>query len=571
LPQRFLSFRYPLQWTGQARLFSGLVLFTYVLSHNLNHAAGLISLQTAEEARLFFLGFWRFPPVAALFFTSALVHILLAFRSLYRRYSLRMPLWEALQLTLGLATPPLLAIHFTGTAIANGFFGVDDTYAYVVLALWVFTPAYGWQQAALVIVTWIHGCIGLHYWLRLKPWFPRWRLFFFAVFLLVPVLALLGFLAMGREVMHLAEMPRWTELALKHAQVVDSATARHLVLLTKRSVMIYFAAIAGVLALRQLRKARTRKHAIHIRYADGKAVDVQPGTSLLEASRMGNIPHASVCGGRGRCSTCRVRILAGADKLPTPSEQELRVLARIGAAPGTRLACQTRPTAAVTIMPLLPASAGPRHALAASGLTHGKEQEIAVLFADLRNFTQFAEQHLPYDVVFLLNRYFRAMGEAVTAAGGTVDKFIGDGVMALFGIAQAPDIACRQAVEAARRMAENLAALNAVFAQEIKTPLKIGIGIHAGPAIVGEMGYGQTLALTAIGDTVNTASRLESATKALQCELLISETAARLAGLYAPGPEGAARPPAILHTLTLRGRSQTMDALAFESAADLPR
>ncbi len=201
----------------------------------------------------------------------------------------------------------------------------------------------------------------------------------------------------------------------------------------------------------------------HTRVA--RIVHIQSGTTVLEASRSAGIPHASVCGGRGRCSTCRIKILKGAAQLPAASDDEKRVLARVGAAPDTRLACQLRPVAPVTVAPLLPSQAGPHQAHARGDYHSGRELEIAVLFADLRGFTQLSERRLPYDVVFLLNRYFKAMGEAVSGAGGHLDKFIGDGVMALFGIKSGIEgddgrLACTQALEAARRMSVNLEELN---------------------------------------------------------------------------------------------------------------
>ncbi len=219
-------------------------------------------------------------------------------------------------------------------------------------------------------------------------------------------------------------------------------------------------------------------------------------------------------------------------RLPPPSVEELRVLAQVGAPPGTRLACQARPQGYVKVVPLLPPSATPTAAQARGDHHSGKEREIAVLFADIRGFTQFSEERLPYDVVFLLNRYFRAMGEAVITSGGHLDKFIGDGVMALFGVdAQAGQ--CREPRRSMRRarMALNLAEMNASFGEELKAPLRIGIGIHLGPAIVGEMGFGAIHTLTAVGDTVNTASRLESAIKELNCQLVVSETLVKAAEL----------------------------------------
>jgi adenylate cyclase len=317
-----------------------------------------------------------------------------------------------------------------------------------------------------------------------------------------------------------------------------------------------------VFAARVLRTVATRQRALTVSYPDGKRVVIQPGTSLLEASRIGGIPHASVCGGRSRCSTCRVRVIEGLPLIPPPGEEEQRVLTRIHAAPSVRLACQARPTGPVTIQPLLEPHVTAQKALFGSDVSQGKEQEVAVLFADLRGFTSMAERRLPYDVVFLLNQYFRAMGEAVLAAGGHVDKFIGDGVMAVFGLRGRPELASAQALDAARRMAIAIESFNAQHHAELKTPFRIGIGIHFGPAIVGEMGFPPALALTAIGDTVNTASRLEAATKEENCQLLISETVARGAEL----PTDIGRRCEI----SLRGREQKLIAVAIDDAGLVP-
>src|SRR5262249_22201710 len=154
----------------------------------------------------------------------------------------------------------------------------------------------------------------------------------------------------------------------------------------------------------------------------------------LEASRMAGIPHASVCGGRGRCSTCRTKVEGLREAIPPPAPEELKVLHRVGAAPDVRLACQLRPHGELRATPLLRDNGQARDGFRCPGYLQGAECEIAILFADLRAFTQLSERKLPYDLVFLLNRYFAEMGHAVEAAGGRIDKFIGDGVMALFGL-----------------------------------------------------------------------------------------------------------------------------------------
>ncbi|CAN0600024.1 unnamed protein product, partial [Laminaria digitata] len=167
-------------------------------------------------------------------------------------------------------------------------------------------------------------------------------------------------------------------------------------------------------------------------------------------------PRAAVCGGRGRCSTCRIRVNGPLENLSEPDESEQKVLRRVGAAPDVRLACQTRTSSDTSVTPLLPPNATPRDGFAKSAAMQGQEQEISILFADIRGFTSFSEQKLPYDVVFLLNRYFRSMGEAIEGAGGRVDKFIGDGIMALFGVDENAQQGATSALKAAQGMSEKL-------------------------------------------------------------------------------------------------------------------
>jgi adenylate cyclase len=297
-------------------------------------------------------------------------------------------------------------------------------------------------------------------------------------------------------------------------------------------------------------------------YGAERTVVVPAGPSLLENSRGAGIPHASVCGGRGRCSTCRTRI-GGPDRarLPPPHPQEARVLARINAPPNVRLACQVHPPPGeYLVSPLMTTTVGPSEAWRRSP-GYGSERFIAVLFADIRGFTTLSEGRLPFDVVFVVNRYFRAMGSAIEAAGGHVDKFIGDGVMALFGVDGDSTHAARQALDAARRMSLALKDLNDALTADLELQLRIGIGVHAGPAIVGEMGYGQAMTLTAIGDMVNIASRLEGMTKALACELVVSDDLAVRAGVMLPD--------APRHEIDVRGRSGRLAVYAVADAASM--
>jgi adenylate cyclase len=544
-------------------LISGLILFGYLLTHLLNHALGLVSLEALEAGRRAFLLLWRNPPMTLLLYGALALHMGLALRSLYRRRRLRMPAWEATQLVLGLAIPPLLALHILATRFAHEFLGANDSYVYVILAIFVFDPLIGVRQAVVLLVAWLHACVGLHFWLRIRPWYAAAQPYAFAAALLLPAFALAGFLAAGREVARLAADPDWLAAALVRARVPDAAGVA-LVGDLEAGALAAMAALLGlVLLARTFRGWRDRRRGIfQVTYPEGRRVRVTAGTTLLEASRGAGIPHASVCGGRGRCSTCRVRVGAGHSRLPPPSEAEARVLARIGAAPNTRLACQTRPLADVEITPLLSAAAGPRQAMAAARQQQGEEREVAVLFADLRGFTALAEARLPYDVVFVLNRYFAAMGTAVEESGGRVDKFIGDGVMALFGVDRDVETGCRDALAAARRMIERLDELNKELENDLDRPLRIGIGIHSGPVILGEMGYGRATAMTAIGDSVNTASRLEALTKDFEAELVLSEPVAARAGL-----DLSAFPR---HDIELRGRAGQLAVFVVGDTRSLP-
>jgi adenylate cyclase len=512
------------------RLASGLVLMTYVASHLVNHALGIHSLAAMEAALALIGGFWRSWPGSLLLYGALLTHVTLVVHKLYRRRSLRMPAWEVLQVALGLTIPFFLVVHVIGTRGLHQLAGLEDSYAYVLAVLW---PAGAVRQSLLLLVVWLHGCIGVHFWLRLKPWYQTVKPLLLAVAVLLPALALVGFADGGRELRAIAAAdPAWLRARIERDHWPDQATAAW-VYEAERWVLAGFVAVLlatfggrGIRALVERSRGRVR-----VGYPDGTTVAISPGTSLLEASRSAGIPHASVCGGRGRCSTCRIRVTRGAGRLPPPAAGEARVLARIGATEDIRLACQVRPTHDVAVVPLLPASVGPAESRVRINPGQGIEREIAVLFADLRAFTRMAEGRLPYDVVFVLNQYFKAMGVVIEQQGGRIDKFIGDGIMALFGLEHGPEDASMQALSTARAMAKALAQLNRRLADDLREPLQIGIGLHVGPVILGQMGYGRATSLTAIGDTVNVASRLEALTKEFDVELVVSSRLAEAAGV----------------------------------------
>lgn len=548
--------RIPTKELRRLRLASGIVLMAFVVTHLLNHALLLISLQTAETARLWFLLFWRNPVGTVLLYGAIALHFGLALYALYRRRTFIMPLSEAGQILLGLAIPVLLAEHIIGTRVFHALTGNNDTYAYVLNALWSSTFLTTRQSIALVVI-WAHGCLGLYFWMRFRPWYPRISPWLLVVVVTIPLLALLGFFGAARELASTGLPPR--ALTMDPEVLAEGTRWRQEILFL--TYVTFASLLVLVFVLRALRLWGEHRNVVEIRYADGQVVRVARGHTILEASRIGGIPHYAVCGGRGRCSTCRVQVLQGLEELPAPNTMERATLARIGAAPDVRLACQVRPIANISVAPLL----NPERARAASaaGLvsTPGRERDIAILFCDIRNFTELTDHRLPFDVVFLLNRYFSVVGKAVEQAGGRVDKFIGDGAMALFGTQTTKKEASRQALSAAVAIIKGIGLLNDELADEIGSPLQVAIGIHVGPAIIGLMGYRDVMGVTAIGDTVNIASRLEQAAKEMDMAIVISDTAAKLSGVDLSAFETC--------RIDIRGRAEPLPVRAIPHGATI--
>ncbi len=536
----------------ELRLVSGLVLGCFLTTHFLNHALGLVSLSAMESGRGWFNLLWRSMPGTILLYGAILIHFALALVALYRRRTLRMPAREAFQLGFGLLLPFLLIPHVTGTRIVLAVWGIDFDYARVMQNISA-SPDGMTRQTAALLIAWVHFGLGIHFWLRARPWYPRVALLLYSAALLVPVFALLGLAEAGKDLGDavVASGPP--------VPVPDPATLGQI----RNGLYLTFAGlIAATLAARALRASHVFATRIDVTYPNGQMVSVPRGHSVLEASRIGGIPHMSVCGGRGRCSTCRLRVLQGLEKQPPPSAQERATLKRIKATPNVRLACQLRPADHLSVAPLLVLDERKSSAQFGRSLAQGgRECEIAVLFCDLRGFTSLAEHRLPYDTVFILNRFFDVVGHAVEESGGHVDKFIGDGALALFGLDGNEGLAARQALAAARLIGKGVAGLNASLGSELERPLRIAMGLHAGHAIVGEMGYGKATTLTAIGDSLNTASRLEGFAKESDAEVVVSDDLMRRAGFAVPGAER--------QTVMVRGRSTPIVTWIIRDAASI--
>ena len=547
------------------RLASGLVLLAYVTSHFLNHALGNVSLAAMEAALAWVAWFWGLPGIGTLLYGALAVHAGLALWSIYSRPRHSWTTLEVLQLGIGLSLPFLLAGHVVASRLAYELFGEGRTYSQLLHLFFEVSPATGLRQMTSLVLAWTHASIGLYFWLRLKPRFPAIAPALLCVAILVPLLALLGIIQGGREVAALAADEGW-RLANGYptGPLSQEAAARIAVLERWQDTVTYgfLLALAGAVVARGVRHlAQRRRGLVRVTYADGRSLEVPRGTTVLEASRIGRIPHASVCGGRGRCSTCRVRVFGpGSNELPSPSAAERAVLERIEAGPHVRLACQLRPKGDVQVAPLIAPWAGPLEARRIAS-AFGEERFVVAMFVDMRGSTRFAETHLPYDTVFLINRFLDAVSRAVLVAGGVPNQFLGDGLLALFGLASDPQSAAREALAAAAGIGQEIATLNGLMAQDVGEPIRFGIGIHCGTVILGEIGgraSGRPV-FTAIGDAVNVAARLQSATKRLEVEAAISDAVYRNAGYRSDAP---------LQELQLDGREGTIAVRAVERAAD---
>ncbi|MBB4364092.1 adenylate cyclase [Bradyrhizobium sp. CIR48] len=517
----------------QVRLVCGVILFCYVISHFLNHALGNISVEAMEAGVYYHTAFWQFLPVSIVFYTAALTHMGLGIYALYQRRQFRWRTIEPLQLVLGLSIPALVMAHVVGVRLGYTLYDHQKLYPQELYLFFVAAPGRLWQMTILLLIAWVHGCIGIYFWLRLKPFFTRAAPYLLAAAVLVPTLSLLGIYQGGRSVAIEADDGEWRTHNLTRRQVGTVAEGNTLDRITGAFTITYFGLLGLALAARGVRAWRERRGGmIALSYGNGRTVRVPKGLSVLEASLRHNLPHASVCGGRARCSTCRIRVIGDHGVLPEPSQREAFVLTRVGTNdPSIRLACQLRPTSDLSFFQLFTPQTSSANAQASAPARIGQERYLVSLFVDMRGSTQLAEKRLPFDTVFIVNRFLGAVSQAVIENGGQPNQFVGDGMLALFGLTADPQTACRQALKAASGIATHIDELNQLLSHDLRQPIRFGIGIHGGEVIIGDIGYRDHIVFTALGDAVNVAARLQDMTKTLACEAIVSDEIRSTAGL----------------------------------------
>jgi adenylate cyclase len=546
---------------NKVRPISAVVLLAFVVCHLTAHSFLLVSFERAGAALDILMYPWRSVIGTAVLASALLAHYSNALWSIYVRRHLRLSRWEWWQLSLGLSIPLLLMFHVIGTRVAEGLLGVTSRYSSVLLVQWQLSPWLGVLQVTGVLTVWIHACIGIHFWLRTKTWYAGWRPLFVGVGLLLPTLALAGYVTAGNQVLRAAENPNYAKLSLQASNLTDQKRTE-IGRIARVGSAIYLALILLPFAGRGVRAwvYRRRRRPL-LTHSNGQTVPMLPGATVLETLRENGIPHASVCGGRARCTTCRILVTKGLRNLPEPSGLEAKALARIGAMSGVRLACQIGPTADISVMPLLAADARAADGMVRAGL-EGSERLITVMFVDLRGATSLGEAKLPYDLLYILNQFFDEMIKALNATNGYYSQFTGDGLMALYGLnAEDPATGAADALRGAREMLARVAQLNSRLRGDLPQPIRIGIGIHFSEAIVGAMGPPGSQIITAIGDTVNACKRLEGLTKEYDCAVVVSRRAADMADLDVKGRK--------LHQASIQGRTQTVEFYALKTLADL--
>ena len=244
---------------ARSGLATGSCCMFYVTLHFANHALGNISIGAMESGLAIQKLIWQSLPGATILYASLLTHMGLGFWALYERRRFRWIELEATQLVLGLSIPFLLANHVIGTRVALSQFGIEKGYAQELVGFWVNSPLLGALQAVLLLIVWIHGCLGIHFWLRLKPFYPRVCGLLLSIAVLVPALALLGYYQGGERTLAAVQDPAWLARTMSPEHV--GAPVQNAVLLDERARTLAFLAVAlaATLSARAFRQWREHR------------------------------------------------------------------------------------------------------------------------------------------------------------------------------------------------------------------------------------------------------------------------------------------------------------------------
>lgn len=451
------------------RFASGVVLFIYLTMHLTNHALGLVSLAAAETGLDYAMMVWQSGIGTFLLYGAALTHVGLAFEAVYQRRTLRrMPFRDLLRIVLGLNLPVLLIAHAASTRLAMELYDYQLFYADVVRDLWQSSSQT--RQFAILAPGWIHGCLGLQAAFGRKRWWRRSLPLLFGAFLVLPILSALGFIEMERELTRFGAVP-----PAGHGPSVE--TMAGVARWRDRTVDIYMALVACLFLARVVRWGYERLRGVTIEIAyPGARVRAPLGWSVLEASRANHIAHASACGGRARCSTCRVRVLQGQEHCPPADRNEILTLERISAGPDMRLACQLRPKGPVSVAPL--------DSVEAATAPSAHEEICALVFLSLGNRGALAAAMLPQDLQWALTEFYSVFEKTVRARGGVVLWVGGEQGTACFPLRRDAARAARRALAAVRELEAGIERLSGALLDHWSVTLEAAIVAHLGPILI---------------------------------------------------------------------------------------
>lgn len=548
----------------QVRLWSGLILLVYATGHFINHGLGLVSLRWMDSMLSVMSAIWSSFPGTILLYGAFAVHILLGAWSILSIRSLKMPFWRWFQIALGLAIPYLLVSHIIVTRGSELVTGVPVTYLQELSLLW---PVSAIKQNALLLLVWVHGLIGIHFWLRPKPWYKDGLLILLPFAIAVPIVAVAGWMtAAKREALRLSltpEGPEAVDLAARVATVRDAvseyqAIAQVWVAIVLSCLLLFFVILYIAQGLRRQ---------VQVTYGNGLTVNTAPGKTLLDVSRDNRITHMSVCGGRARCSTCRVVVMSDQGGLSPVGPAERKLLDKINAEPNMRLACQARVVGDVSIRPIIQPQRAVSTPLQSDPFGWGIEREVCVLQLKIKDFRSFVDKTLPYDVVFVLNQLLDLMVEQIEAQNGHIDKFTNDGLTAVFGLESHKAEAARSALYAAARCQELVEGTDGRLPRNLSAPLKIGIGIHSGRAVIGRVGKSSDQIapspVTAIGTVSLVADAFETITRTSEAVIVYSKYVHELCGLGIPNMLGQTG------GITIKGLAGKVDAVIVKNSGPL--
>jgi adenylate cyclase len=502
---------------------SGAIIFIYVLLHFTSYIIGNISLVASEK---FLISFSKIinsqelkliVPLAFIFFSISGIYLVIR-RNTFKNLTVN----TYLQIILLIIIPQTLIMHLI--VFAPSVYSIDLKASHLY---YLILDNGKIELKAIIILTifWLYSFLHLKSIIILKKYYSKINPILITLFALILILSFTGLNTSKSKLDTLdLQYPNFK------TNVINRSNPKNKNLSQNLNKYVFYSTTSYLLTLLLfllgkiiLVTIRIKKSKYTIEYPGGINIRSSYGKSILDNSLQNNIPHPHVCDGKGKCTTCRIRIDDGLDQLDPVSDTERRTLNKIGAPSNVRLACKTKPKSDIQVFPILPQNATADESRKRGKHRNGMYKEIAILFAGIRDFKVFQEQRLPHDVVFVLNQYFQTLGETIQKYDGYIDKFLGDGVMCLFGADGNIKDGCLNALKASKEISFKLDTLNKKIAHILDKPLTIGIGLHMGDAIIGELGYGTNKSISAIGEAIDFAIELEKSSKKNDCQLIVSK------------------------------------------------